>query len=244
MAKLCAICSTLPPGDLIELDLIMSDPLRWPVTIWGLFKPPEGGLPISYRRFGAMKMGAAWLAEHGWRDRFSNSQLRAHLRYDVPVLSTDVEELIARGLVGQTTAGNSRPGHTSDAIDPLGYIKLYNKGIELGIQSLELMQARVQALVDKGEEVPLPLLKMVMDAGLRLATSQAHIKSAGRRFGNEEQDENDAFMGGDEISPRLGHHRLRMIEGKIRPVVDEGMADRAAYNERAVMEGSPRIGGR
>jgi hypothetical protein len=238
------VCDTLPPGDLTELDLVLADPLRWPVTIWGAFAPPEGDLPISYRRLGAMRMGHAWLDEHGWSGQFADGQLRRHLRYDVPVLSVDVNELITRGLIGETTAGNSKPGHTSEAIDPLSYIRLYNKGIALGLSAMTLLEQKVNKLIEEKEPVPLPLVKMILDAGMRLATSQAHIKSAGRKFGNEELDENDAFMGGAEISPRLGHHRVRMIEGKMRPVVDEGMADRAAYNERAAMEGSPRIGGR
>lgn len=244
MRQGCAVCNSLPPGDLVELDLIMSDPLRWPVTIWGMFKPPQGSLPISYRRMGAMRMGRGWLDEHGWSGQFSNGQLRTHLRYDVPVLSTDVDELIARGLVAQTTAANSRPGSSSDAIDPLAYIKLYNKGIELGLRGLDLLATRIEGMIARGDEVPLPLIKMITDAGIKLAQSQASIKAARRPFGNEDGDENDAFRGGDDISPKMGHHRVRTIAGERRPVVDEGMADRARYNERAAHEGSPRIGGR
>lgn len=240
----CNLCNTMPPGDLVELDLVMGDPLRWPVTVWGMFKPPEGSLPISYRRLGAMNVGQAWLDEHGWSGAFSTGQLRHHLRYDVPVLSVDVNELITRGLLGQSTVANSRPGHTTAVIDPLAYIRLYNKGIEVGIQGLELLSTRVQALIERGEDVPLPLVKMIVDAGLKLATSQASIKAAGRTFGDEAGDENEAFRGSADVGRRFGHQRIRRIEGERRPVADNGLTDRAHYNERAAQEGGIRIGGR
>lgn len=242
MADGCALCNTMPPGDLVELDLLMADPMRWPVTIWKGFAPPENALPASYRRFGAMNMGTTWLDSHGYS--FTMQQVRKHLRYDVPVLSVSVDDLIGRGIVAQSTERNSRPGHSTDAIDPLAYIRLYNKGISLGLKGLELLSARVQALIDKGEDVPLPLVKMIVDAGLKLAQSQASIKAAGRNFGDEGGEENEAFRGAGEISPRLGHQRVRRIEGEMRPVTDDGLADRTRYNERAAQEGGIRIGGR
>jgi hypothetical protein len=74
--------------------------------------------------------------------------------------------------------------------------------------------------------------------------SQAAIRAAGKRFGEADEDENDSFRGGDDISNRIGSHRVRVIDGEQRPVRDRGLTDRTIYNERAAMEGSPRIGGK
>lgn len=238
----CVVCGTLPPGELVELDLILADPLRWPKTVWGRFSPPEGGLPASYRRFGAEAMGREWLMANGYD--IPKGSLRKHIRYDVPVISVDVDELLARGLIGLTKDGPRGDRQLTQPIDPLAYIRFYNAGIELGLQGLTLLNQRVQDLIDAKEEVPLPLVKMIVDAGMKLATSQAAIKASGKRFGDDEADENDAFRGGDDISPRFAGTRVRQIEGEARPVADEGPTDRKRYNERARMEGSPTLGGR
>lgn len=240
MSVSCKVCDTLPPGDLIELDMLLGDPMRWPVTIWGAFAPPEGGLPASYRRLGAIKMGLAWLDEHGWSGEFTKAQVRRHWTYDVPALSVDVDAMVARGLVAE----GQRGGLTTDVIDPLSFVRLYSKGIELGIRGLELLNLRAQALIDQKEEVPLVLVKMMIDAGTKLAMSQASIKAAGKPFGDADVDENAAFAGSGEVGQRLGHSRIRVVDGERRPVVDEGKADRDHYNERAAQEGGVRIGGR
>lgn len=237
----CGICATLAPAELIELDLVLGDPLRWPVTVWKGFRPPVGGLPASYRRFGAMNMGTEWLKANGFD--FSRKVLRGHYNKHVPVLSASVDELIARGLIALAPA-NKADTQLGQPIDPLNYIKFYNKGIEVGLLGLDLLAKRVQALIDRDEDVPLPLVKLIVDAGLKLASSQAAIKAAGKTFGDEGGDENDAFRGGGDISQPFAHVRVRKIEGVSRPVADEGLADRTAYNERAAQEGSPRIGGR
>lgn len=244
----CAVCDSLPPGDLIELDLLMSDPTRWPSTIWGIFRPPEGGLPPSYRRYGAIQMGNAYLKEQGYE--FSKYQLTRHLRYDVPVLDTDPETLVARGLIAAGTPGSLRMGR-SEPIDPLAYVKFYNRGITLGIQGLDLLSDRVAKMIAAHETDPvnneppsLALIKMLVDAGSKLAMSQASIKAAGKRFEGDDADENDAFRGASDISASMRGTRVRVIDGEQRPVSDEGLADRHRYNERAAQEGGAPIGGR
>ena len=239
-ATQCGVCDTLPPGDLIELDLILGDPLRWPKTIWNGFSPPAGGLPPTYRKYGAERMGDEWLKAHGYE--ISKMALMRHFERDVPLQVVDVDELVSRGLIALAKPSTNL-AKVPEPIDPLQYITFYNEGIKIGIKALGLLSERVQALIDKGEEVPLPLIKMMMDAGLKLAGSQAAIKAAGKPFGTV-VDEDDAFRGGDDISPRFGSYRVREIDGEQRPVFDEGLPDRTRYNEQAEQEGGARIGGR
>lgn len=242
----CTICDALPPGELVELDLILGDPARWPATLFDAFGgPPEGALPVSYRRFGAMSMGLDWLAAHGYEGRFTKGNLRTHLRYDVPVLEVNIDELVARGVIGKANHRTSRTLVAGEAIDPLAYVGFYNEGIKLGRRGLELMGQRVDELVERKEEVPLGLIKMIIDAGLKLATSQAAIVASGKRMGDD-GDEDDAFRtGGDEQKPsgKLGHHRIRTIDGEARPIADQGPADRARYNDHAAETSGVKIGG-
>lgn len=240
----CRICTTLAPAELIELDLILGDPLRWPVTVWKGFSPPEGGLPASYRRFGAENMGREWLLANGFD--INKQTLRSHIRYDVPLQSVDVDELIQRGLISLAAPGPAGDtGQTiGQPIDALAYITLYNEGIHLGIRAQGLIAARVDAIIKRGEEVPLALLKLMVEGGMKLAQSQAQIKAAGKPFGDDDPDEDDAFRGGDDISPRMGHSRIRTVDGEARPVADQGFADRQHYNDRAAQEGGDPIGGR
>ena len=237
------VCTTLGTGELVELDLILADPLRWPVTVWGAFSPPEGGLPATYRKFGAQQMGREWLMAHGYD--IPKPALVRHIDLDVPVLAVDVDELVQRGLIAlsRNDADGAERDKLAQPIDPLAFVKFYNAGITLGIRGLELLQQRVDDLVRLGEEVPLPLVKMIVDAGLKLATSQAAIKSSGKTWGDGPETENDGFRGGDDISPRFGSARVRQIDGVATPVFDEGPTDRKRYNERARQEGMPPIGG-
>lgn len=238
----CRVCDTIAPGDLTELDLLLGDPTRWPKTVFDIFEPPEGSLPIAYRRFGAMAMGLDWLEAHP-EYSITKGQLRKHLRYDVPVLDYDPEELVARGLI--TRSSNRTDRVAGNAISPSEFIGLYNDGIRVGRTALRVLEARINELVEKGEEVPLSLVKMAMDAGLKLSMSQAAIVAAGKRL-DSDSDEDDAFRGAadeQKPSPRMGHHRIRVIDGEARPVVDQGPADRARYNEHAAETSGQKIGG-
>lgn len=228
----CRVCREVTEADLLELDLLMGDPSRWPVTVWGMFEPPRA-LTASYRRFGAMEMGAAFLTDHGYD--IEKGQLRRHYKYDVPKIAGSPDELVANGLIASTSTKDSR---IPEVIDPTAYVRYYAKGIEVGITGLQLLQDRVNAIRSKNEEVPLALIKMLIDNGVKLATSQAAIVAAGRRWGNQD-DIDDGFMSGSAPtpSPRMGHHRVRVVDGVSMPVADEGPADREHYTERARQEG-------
>lgn len=245
-ALTCRICDTLAPGDLVELDAILGDPTRWPKTVFGIFDPPRTGtLPASYRRFGAMNMGREWLANHPEYANITEGILRKHLRYDVPVLEVDAAALVERGLVAAAD-GRSDRSLAGQPIDALAYVAYYNEGIRVGRRGLQLLEQRIDDIVKRKEEVPLALIKMAMDAGLKLSMSQAAIKAAGKRFEGSEEDEDDAFRAAaDEQQPsmRVGHHRIRTIDGEARPVVDMGPTDRQRYNEHAAETSTVKIGG-
>jgi hypothetical protein len=233
----CRVCETLTPAHLVELDALLGDPMRWPSTLFEGFTPPTDGLPASYRQMGAKRLGIEWLKTHGYA--ITGRVLETHIRFDVPVQAVDVEELVRRGMV---VLGHDKRD-TGDAIDPLRYIAFYNAGVNVGLRGLELLAKRIETMIEAKEEVPLPLLKMVVDLGAKLAMSQASIRAAGKPFGDG-GDEDDAFRAGEDASPRFNGVRVRQVDGVSRPVADEGKADRDHYNERMRHEGGAPIGGR
>jgi hypothetical protein len=242
----CWICTNLKPFDLVELDRILGDPLCWPRTIWtAMGKPPVGGLPYSYRRYGALGMGREWLMSHGYEypdGAVGKMRLYRHFRNHVPLHEVDVDELIRSGIIAPMKY--DKDVQLAAPLDPLAYISFYNDGIKAGLRALGLLSNKVQALIDANEEVPLPLLKMLLDAGLKLSASQAGIKASGKPFGDDDHHENEAFRGGDDISPRFADVHVREIDGESRPVADGGPAERKRGNERARQEGGSLIGGR
>lgn len=230
----CAVCELVDPISLIDLDLVMGDPAAWPSTLWGMFRPPAGDLPASYRRWGAVEMGLAWVQERGLP--INRVQMRRHYRYDVPKIAATPEQLIENGLVA------SQPPNAAVTvpakIDPLRFLEYYDKGIEVGIEGLRLLQQKIQTLKNADAEIPLALVKMAIDAGSKLAMSQAAIRAAGKNMGGED-DEDEGFRAGSApaASPRFEGVRVREIEGVSRPIRDRGTADREAYTERATQEG-------
>lgn len=227
----CKVCARVDDFARIELDTLMGDPSAWPATVWGNFNPPKGALPASYRRFGAVEMGLAWLREKGHED-LGPGDVRKHYQYDVPKVAASPDDLVATGLIAR---GNVASG--VDTINPLKYIEYYNTGIEVGIEGLKLIRERIETLKAAGQDVPMALVKMAVEAGRSLALSQAQIRARGQNFGDE-GDPDDGFRAGSapEPSPRMGHHRARVIDGETVVVRDVGPQDRAAYNERARQE--------
>lgn len=238
----CRVCDTVGPGDLIELDALMGDSSRWPATVWGQFEPPAGPLTGSFRRFGAVEMGLALLKSKGI-EGINRGHMRRHYRFDVPIVAISPADFVGIG-VEQTADGRSVI--VPSVVDPLDYLKYYGQGIKLGIAGLRLLEARIDKLVKDGkaDEIPMSTIKMIADIGAKLATSQAKIRASGQRWGDE-SDAEEGFRQGSEPppSPRMGHARIRTVEGVARPVRDEGPADRAAYNRRAREEGSPLLPG-
>lgn len=231
----CPICDDLAIEDLTELDLLLGDPRRWPANVWGIFETPKGpALPPSMKRWGAARLGQQWLIEHGYNFRGMRWRVAKHYREDTPKLAVDPDELVELGLL--VRGGKASPNAD---INPLGYLEFYNEGIKAGKKGIELLMAHVAKLEKDDLPIPLALIKLLVDVGGKLAVSQAVMKSR-QPSQPELGDDDDAFR----INPpgeRIGHQRIRQIEGQSRPVRDEGPKDRGHYNARAEQEGSAKI---
>jgi hypothetical protein len=233
----CGICDTLPMPQLVALDLLMGDSSRWPATVWRNFHAPVGPvIPPPMRRWGAVRLGQAWLEDHGFADLMTRSVVQHHYGH-VPVLAVDPEQLVESGVMARGDRADVPDGR----LNPMAYIEYYNAGIDAGKKGLELLMAHVKALEEKKADVPLTLVKMLVDVGAKLAMSQAAIKS--REPSQPQLDDDEGFRAGagGVPSPRMGHARIRDVDGETRPVHDEGPADRDRYNRRAEQEGSPKL---
>jgi hypothetical protein len=235
-AAVCSICRNVQTGDLIELDLLMGDPMKWPSSVWGVFGPGKGRMTPARRRYGAVEMGRNWLVTHGYE--FSDKVIRNHYRYDVVVIATSVEDLLARGLIEADPRRDRALMTDLDAIDPKAFLTYFDRGIKLGNRALELMEKKVEAEVTAGNPISFAILKDIANLAAKLATTQASIKARGLRLEDDEEGE-EGFRAGSmpEPSQRVMHHRIRVIDGSARPVHDEGPADRERYSRRAAEEG-------
>jgi len=209
---------------------MMADPGRWPKAVWGVFDLPDGpNVPPVMREWGALEVGVAWLNENGYGD-LNKAHVRNHYERHVTLIPQDP------AAAGAAADGKSAPDPT---IDPLAYLRFYMKGIEIGRKGLELLAEHVDQLQQKKLPVPLNLIKMMVDAGAKLAVSQATIKAREKSLPTELGDEDEGFRAAP--GPKFDHTRIRDVAGETRPVHDEGPADRAVYNDRAGQEGGPKL---
>lgn len=237
----CPICDRLPPAQLLELDSIIGDPAAWPTTVWGIFNPPVGGLSVSYRRFGAQRMGREWLDTHGWPD-IIDYYLRRHIRFDVAHVARDTGDLIAIGLLNQT-AGSITRIPTAPTIDAGAFIRYFNAGIIMGEAAQRMLAETINRALDEGD-IPDPKLVMKLaDMGASFARTQASLMAKGLKFGQDENDD-DAFRGGEDTLPGMAVKgtRTRIIDGERRVVRDRGRKDREGFNKRAREEGTEELG--
>lgn len=228
----CSVCDQVAPSALVELDLLMGDASRWPSSVWDKFAAPAGLIiPPAMRRWGAARLGLAWLQENGYAD-IGKSSVYHHYEKHTPVIAVDPDKLVENGVL--VSGGGAIP---DPAINPIAYLRFYAKGIEAGIKGLELLMAMVKELEEKDQAVPLSLIKLLTDIGGKLATSQAQIKAREKSIGTEDDDEGFRAGAGGLPSDRMGHARIRTVGGVSGPIHDEGPKDRAAYNDRAAQEG-------
>lgn len=239
----CAVCSTVGREQRLELDLLMGDPARWPAAVWGVFDAPDGpDVPPAMREWGALEVGQQWLAENGYGDIAAKAAVRDHYERHVPLVPTTPDQLVAAGVI----ASGGNPADVPDSTrDPLAFLRYYSKGLAVGQKGLELLQAHVEQLQQKKAEVPLALIKMMVDVGAKLAVSQATIR-ARQKSQPDDDDGDEAFRtrpGADDeaAGPRFDHTRIRKVDGESRPVHDEGPKDREHYNERARQEGGQAL---
>ena len=234
----CDVCDKLSPMQLLELDTVIGDPAGWPMTIWAMFTPPEGGLPASYRRFGAQRMGREWLDSHNY-GYITEGRLRMHIRYDVAHIARDASDLVKIGILRKTGSQTRIP--TAPTIDGSAFIRYFNAGIQMGEAASRLMAERINRAIESGEDADPKLLMKLADMGAAFAKTQASLMAKGLKFGQDENDD-DAFRGPAEDLPvRIGQVAIRTIDGERRPVVDKGPADRDRYRKRAQQEGSEGI---
>jgi hypothetical protein len=239
----CRICESIPIADLTELDLLMGDASRWPSTIWGVFDPPKGPMNALRQRFGAVRMAQGWLVAHGHAGEFSEAQIRQHYRYDVTVIASDPIELLNKGIIEASPGRSDRPSlPDGEKLDPAAFLTYFDRGIKLGNRGLALLEARIDKMIADGVEIPFPILKQLIDAGGKLAMTQAQLKARGLQLGDA-ADEDEGFRAGSMPLPsqRVGHNRVRVIEGEARPIRDEGPADREHFDERNRAEGGPGL---
>jgi len=235
----CMICATLSPRQVLELDQLLGDPAMWPSTVFNLMGKPEGGLPASYRRYGAERVGREWLDSHGF-EHIGKLPLRRHIRYDVVHVAKDPTDLIEIGLIARS---KSHRLPTSPVIDRTAFITYFNSGIQVGAAAHQLLAEQINKLIDEDKPVPTSLLTKLAEMGSQFARTQAQLIARGVRF-TEDDDEDEAFRGkpDDLPSPPIGGHtRIRTIDGERRPIADEGRKDREEYARRRADEGRDGI---
>lgn len=236
-ADRCLICRSLTNEQAIELDLLMGDATRWPRTLWkdSGFDPPKGILPAGYRLWGQTKVASNWLHEHGLE--VGQQAIENHAKH-VPMIAADPADLVSLGII---EAGGPTLPALDDPVDPAAYLRYYARGVELGLLGLDLLEAKVRKLMDEEKEIPMDLLKMLVEAGSKLATSQASIKARGVELHRDEDD--DAFRRATSTSrsPRIGGLRIREVDGQEVVVADGGRSDREHFAERMAQEGGTRL---
>lgn len=234
----CMVEERLTGEQVLELDLLLADPQRWPKALFEGWQLPSGSLPATMRSWGAIQLGIAWCEERGIP--MPKRGMQHHYDKHVVVLPYTPDDLVVRGEAESPVAPTTR------AVVPAGpstYIDLYRKGIAVGIKALDLLLSRVEKMEQENKDIPIDLLMNLGNLGTKLATSQAGIVSRGFDLARQKEEELEGFRAGSapEVSPRFGDHRVRVIEGEARPIVDRGRADRRAYNERAEQDGSPPL---
>jgi len=241
--KVCAVEQRLTAAQLLEVDLLLADPAKWPKTVFEGWKLPAGTPMGTMRTWGAVQMGLAWFRDHGIP--CDKGKMQRHYELHVPILPLNPDDFVVRGIAD--TPHPTGPAAVEKRVvptNPTAYIELYQKGIEVGTRALDLLLARVEAMVAHGDIPPTDLLMQMGNLGAKLATSQAGIVSRGFDLARQKEEEMEGFRSGSapEVeSLRFGDYRIHVIEGEARAVVDRGRADRRKYNEKARQDGSPTL---
>lgn len=236
----CVVEGRLSESEVLELDMLLADPGQWPKAIFEGWHVPRGSLPAAMRSWGAVSVGLAFMAAHGHSD-VSKRQMQSHYERHVPILPSSPDDIVAKGVAAEHLPPSA--GRAVIPTTPATYIDMYQKGLAVGSRALDLLMERVERIVEAGDLPPTDLLLALGKLGTQLATSQAGIVSRGFDLARQKEEELAGFREGSAPEPslRFGDHRIRVIEGEARPVVDRGHGDRLEYNERARQEGSPTL---
>lgn len=237
----CVVEERLDAAGVLDLNLLLADPSRWPRAIFAGWKVPAGSLPATMRTWGAIEVGLQFMADQGMTD-VTRRQMQAHYERHVPLLPDTPDDLALRGVAADDPQATT-PRHLVP-VNPTTYQEAYQKGLALGGKAMDMMIARLQEAEDAGDVIPMRTLMDLAQLGAKFATSQAGIVAKGIDINREKEEELEGFRQGvvpDGASPRFGDHRIHVIDGEARPVVDRGRADRQAYNARAEQDGSPKL---
>lgn len=234
----CKICD-IEPQHLIELNLLLADPRYWPRTVFEGIDLPKGLMPPRYRLWGAAKLGEEWLKEHGYS--VNRVALRRHINRHVPWTGADLSDPVVQGAMVE--ANNHLVNGAPATITAANFRRYYDKGIAVGERGLDLLLRKVEEAEKNGVELPTDLLLKLADLGAKLASSAANLAVKGVELERNKEQEIEGFRAGAGPLPSrpAKHHRIHVIEGEARPVVDEGRADRREHNERAREEGGVEL---
>lgn len=219
----------------IELDAFLADPSKWPAAIFDGWDLPPGPLPGNFRQWGAVKLGLEWCETRG--ETFSRRVMERHVNIHVPVLAYTPTDFAVRGAESATGQPTILPTTS------IGFMDVYQKGLAIGHKALTALEKRIDDLEKAGQPVPIELALKLADLGTKLATSEASIRARGAMLAGQQDDDIEGFRSGSAPLPsqRMGHSRVRVVDGVSTPIRDEGPADRAHYSERARQEGSPEL---
>lgn len=231
----CKVETMLGMEDALLLDAFLSDPKQWPKAIFEGWDLPVGPLPGNFRSWGATKIGMEWCESRGHKVR--RADMEKHVAEHVPILPYSTDDYAERG------APKDDMGRAVVPTDAISYIEVFKKGLSVGYTALDALEQRVNKMIEAGQSVPIDLALEMAKLGTKLATAQASIMAKGARMGGEQDEEIEGFRSGTAPLPsqRLGHHRIRIIDGQARPIRDEGPSDRHEYNERAEQEGGEAL---
>jgi len=231
----CPVEDTLGRELSLELDTFLAEPKRWPRAIFDGYQLPPGPLPATMRQWGAVKLAQEWCESRGFK--ISKTRLARHYREHVPIVPYTPDDFVVQGAKRNDLAPPKPPDN------PITFLEYFQKGLAVGYDALERLQKRIDALEADDKPVPERLLMQLASLGAKLAQANAAIVARGSSMGSDREDELEGFRAGTAPLPseRLGHHRVRVVDGVSRPIRDAGPADRADFNERAREDGTTEM---
>lgn len=234
----CQVEKRLGLEQSIELDAFLADPSKWPAAIFEGWDLPPGPLPGNFRQWGAVKLGLEWCETRG--ETFSRRVMERHVNIHVPVLAFTPQDFAVKGTDSTVEGPRPLPAIAGNSVS---FMDVYQKGLAVGHRALDLLQKRIDALEAEGKPVPIELALKLADLGIKLATSEASIRARGAMLAGQQDDDIEGFRSGSAPLPsqRMGHSRIRVVDGVSTPIRDEGPADRSQYSARARQEGSPEL---
>jgi len=233
----CRVCA-MPTKQLVELDILLATPPEeLDAKLFGDLEIPPPDLPAEWQRFGVIRKAQVWLEERG--HKFARATLIAHYNKHVTAeaIPSDSDRALREGTLADGSATPRAPEPLKMAIE---YHKFFRTGMQVGHTALTLILAKLE---DTEKPPSQAMLMAAANLGAGLAKAQAAIVTKGMRFVLEDDGAIEGFASDDEDDPsqRFGSYRIRTIEGERRPVLDEGPADRAAYNDKAKESGAPLL---